>query len=261
MSFNLFSHLNWRIPKKLSVMPEKVLCENNVTLLNTSGLLAKYQDITGPFDLIKKAVVINALINKKQIEDESELYQDLSIDGLESYNIIHSKLPYFEIENTKIYVPIFSIEDNVCYDTLTHSLIEPEYIKYRHSFAEKIIDPFETYGLDLFKSPFTRLILLMEDQSCGCFFHPELNEVFIINRQGMLDQTIPLFDSFIKERSYEDFFPRLKLVFEKFFAFDKEGFINALHTEGFISDNLFDEIGKRYEKEKIKKDNKIRKKK
>lgn len=245
MAFHLFDYLDWKIPKKMTLMSEKEFCEQNISFGKSSGFISRFNDVQFPFDLIRKTIILQSLINKKQIEENAELYNDSELGQEEKRNIIHSYLPYFLFNGVKIYVPTFDEEKNKYYDSDLEGL-------KKNKISEDVSDfnPFEYYGLDLFKSPFTRLILIQEDKTTAAFFHPELFEVFIINDQGDLDQTIPLFDSFKERPDLDNFFPRLKKVVERFYDFDRTGFINALHSEGFISDILYQDILLQSEKDK-----------
>ena len=243
MGFSLLEYLDWRIPKKMAVMKEKIFCEENMDYCYGTEFVARYQDVFSAFDLIKKSIIIQSLINKKEIEENAVLYHDADIDLKEKQNIIHDRLPYFRFNDTKIYVPIYNEDINKLYDTKYNELVNSNSSSFVSDF-----DPFELYGLDIFKSPFTRLIFIKEDTSCGCFFHPELFQIFIINKQGGLDHIIPIMDSFIKRMNFDDFCK----VMDSFFEFDRDGFVKGLYEEKFISKEIYNDLLDYMEKKKKK---------
>lgn len=254
MHFNLFDYLDWKIPKKLSMITEKQFTDEHQQFFSFYGFLNKYDTDKTPFGLIKKSIIVQSLINKKQIEEEAELYSDTELNTEERLNIIHDRLPFFRFEDTKIYVPFFSPAFNRRYDFQVESLTRYPFLSLKNDFESEVIDPFEIYNHQLFNSTFSRLVFIMKDKTCAAFYHVQLQTIFVINDQGSLDHMIPLFDADVKFPNNLNLFPRLKNLMEAYFDYDRQEFIEILHTGEFISDHLYGEITKLSGKFKTKKE-------
>lgn len=131
--------------------------------------------------MIKTIVVLEGLNNKRKIENEAEIYTEVELSEENRHEVIHKKLPYFEFEDVKIYVPFFSKEFNVHYDTKLDSLTRPPFDSLKEDFDSSVINPFDTYGYKLFDSQFTRLVLIDEykDEGVAVFTTLVLN-LFIL---------------------------------------------------------------------------------
>lgn len=254
MHFNLFDYLDWKIPQKMSNIYEKQFAEEHQQLFSYYGFLNRYDSDKSSFGLIKKNVIIQALINKKQIEEEAELYSDVELNTQARLDIIHDRLPYFYHGDIKIYVPIFSPSFNKRYDSHVESLSRYPFLSLKNDFESEVIDPFETYNHQLFESTFSRLILIVKDETCAAYYHVQLRTIFVINSQGSLDHLIPLFDADIKYPNNLDLFPRLKHLMEAYFDYDRDAFVNRLYSDQFISEHLYQEIIKLSFKYKSKKE-------
>ena len=68
--------------------------------------------------------------------------------------------------------------------------------------------------------------------------HYDTNTIYFINEQGRLDASIVLFDRYIRHPNYSHMLERIKPVVDAYFDFDREGVINALYDNGFISSHL-----------------------
>lgn len=256
MNFDLFDFLDWKIPKRMQQSYEKKFAEVHQQYFSFYGFLSRFNEVSNSFDLIRKTIILQGLLAKKQIEDEAQLYSDTELSMPYRMEIIHNRLPFFTHENVNIYIPFFSPSFNKRYDTKVDSLSKHPFSLLKHDFQDMIIDPFETYGLELFKSDFTRLIFLREDETCAAFYHVDFETIFIINNEGSLDHMIPIFDNALKNPEYKDFFKRLLHVIDAYFNYDRDLFIERLCTDGLISKFLYDEIiklSKHIETKKLKK--------
>lgn len=242
MSFDLFDYLDWKIQKRMQQSYEKKFADAHQQYFSFYGFLSRFSEVANPFDLIRKTIILQGLLAKKQIEEEALLYSDTELSMPYRMEVIHNRLPFFKHDKINIYIPFFSPSFNKRYDTKVDSLSKHPFSLLKHDFQDMIIDPFETYGLDLFKSDFTRLIFLKEDRTCAAFYHVEFETIFIINNQGSLDHLIPLFDNSLKNPSYDNFFNRLLHLIEAYFNYDREAFIARLYEDGFISKFLYDDI-------------------
>ncbi|MBO4703633.1 MAG: hypothetical protein J5617_02245, partial [Bacilli bacterium] len=100
------------------------------------------------------------------------------------------------------------------------------------------VDPFDTYGSELYNSHFSRLVKVKQEDKETAFFHYDTNTIYFVNEQGRLDGTVVLFDRYLRRPSYSHMLERIRPVVDAYFNFDREGFINALYDNGFISSHL-----------------------
>lgn len=244
MSFKLFPFLEWYNVKKYSDSFEKRLYDDHLDFFSTYGFLSNYNSMTNSFELIKAAVIIQSIMNKNKIERETELYTDIELNKQSRNVVIHSRLPYFEYEGTKIYVPFFTREFNIHYDTELDSLTRSPFITLQDDFESSVVDPFDTYGFNVFDSNFTRLIKIdeYEDEHVAVFYHIGFETIYVINNQGGCDVRIPIFDSDLKKRNHYDLFKRVSRLMKYYFDDDRKGFIESLKNEELISEHLYEEI-------------------
>lgn len=260
INFKLIPYLEWYNVKKLSDSFEKKYYDEYNNLFSRYGFLNVYNDITDSFELIKTIVVLEGLNNKRKIENEAEIYTEVELSEENKHEVIHKKLPYFEFEDVKIYVPFFSKEFNVHYDTKLDSLTRPHFDSLKEDFDSSVINPFDTYGYKLFDSQFTRLVLIDEykDEGVAVFYHIGFESIYIITDQGTCDAIIPIFDNNIKKKNKDKLFERISSLMKLYFANDREGFVDALLSLELISKHLYDLIQKNSDKKLVKKIKRIK---
>ena len=198
------------------------------------------------FNIIRANILIEAYLNKDFIEKEIAslaTYLDLSkkANQLKLVAALKEKcleLPYLMVEKNKIYIPLFSIPVNIIYSREPEKTLQFPYSSLRDNFNDSIIDPFDTYGPQLYDSYFTRLVKIATNGKEIAFFHYDTNAVYVINSQGRLDCKIVLFDKYMKKISNSHMLERLRPVMERYFADDREGFINSLEENKFISSKM-----------------------
>lgn len=205
------------------------------------------------FNIMRANILIHSYFNKKAIEEEMETL-DARIKKGEPFD--HIKIvqtlkeamvdrPYFKEKQDKIYIAFFSRTLNAIYNYEPEKLLNNPYTVLKDKFQDSIIDPFDTYGSELFNSTFTRLIKVKEDGNVTAYFHYDTYTIYFINNQGRLDNKFILFDRYLKHPSYSHMMDRIIPVIDAYFAYDRSGTINALHDQGFISSKLMYLIHKR----------------
>lgn len=212
--------------------------------------LYEYRD---EFDVFRANIIIQGLLNKKLFEDEINSIHNysLSIENFTSEtfkNRLHDRLleqPYYMLENVKIYFPFFPKTINLLYYNEPEKLLAFPFNHLFTSFQNSLIDPFDTYGNDLFNSYFSRLVKLGTNGKETAFFHYDLNTVYIINSQGRLDVKIVLFDKYMKKISTRYMLERLQPVVEAYFDNNRELFIENLHKNQLISSKMVEKINKK----------------
>lgn len=199
------------------------------------------------FDVFRMNIILHAYLNKVAIEEEaSNLNTYMNEDGnfnIDKFQLIlKEKLvdqPYYETGNIKIYIPFFSKAINLIYLNEPTKLLKFPYSSLMDDFTDTMVDPFDTYGYELYNSYFTRLIKVFEKDDEAVFFHYDTNTLYIVNSQGRLDGKIVLFDKFFRRPNYNHMMERIKPVIEAYFAYDKVLFIKSLREQGFMSSRLY----------------------
>ena len=158
------------------------------------------------------------------------------LDG--SGHEIISEQPYYQEGQKKIYIPFFSRSLNQIYFEEPEKLLTSPYAGLKDKFQDTVVDPFDTYGSELYNSHFSRLVKVKQEDKETAFFHYDTNTIYFVNEQGRLDGTVVLFDRYLRRPSYSHMLERIRPVVDAYFNFDREGFINALYDNGFISSHL-----------------------
>lgn len=201
-----------------------------------------YDSEENEFDIFRANILIQGLENKNLFESE---IKNIKAHGkLEHANFVTAlrertiDQPYFEIDGTKIYIPFFSRALNEIYVDEPEKLLKSPYIELTTTYEDASIDPFDTYGYELFNSFFSSLVKVSEGKNIAAFFNYDMNTVYFINNQGRLDAKLVLFDKYIKRCTFTHMLERIAPVAEAYFNNDKIGMINALKDNNLISPQM-----------------------
>ena len=218
----------------------------NRHLLTRIPRFVNLYDLDGdPFEIMRANIVLQAYINKSKMEQEVHnlsTYINVSKKNhehfIKSFHEIILELPYYQEGQEKIFIPFFTRSLNQIYREEPEKLLDYPYSGLAESFKDTVIDPFDTYGSELYNSHFSRLVKVLNVDKETAFFHYDTNTIYFVNEQGRLDGTVVLFDKYLRHPNYSHMLERIKPVVEAYFDFDREGFINALYNNGFISLHL-----------------------
>ena len=206
------------------------------------------------FRIMRANIIIHGLINKAIIEQEvknlvkyTENHEILTHeDFVETLKRRILSRPFLEEKEGRIYIPFFPKSINSLYLNEPEKLNEYPYTDLLKSFAGLIIDPFDTYGAELYNTHFTRLIKISENKNTTAFFHYDTYTIYFINDQGRLDSKIVLFDRYMKKISTTHMLERIKPVVDSYFNNNIKDFINSLENNGFISSKMLFKITHRF---------------
>lgn len=223
--------------------------ENRHLLMRFPQFLHFYDIENDSFQIMRANIILFSFINKAKMEEEIQnlsnyLKMNDKKEGtdLKSYHEIISELPYFLDDKDKIYIPFFTRSLNQIYLNEPEKLLTPSYQNLIDNFKNNIIDPFDTYGSEIYNSHFSRLVKIKSDDKETAYFHYDTNTIYFINEQGRLDAKIVLFDRYIRRPNYSHMLERIRPVVDAYFAFDREGMLNALNENGFMSTKLLHRI-------------------
>jgi len=218
-------------------------------ILKDNDSFMSYAEPFQVFDIIRGNIIIRSLLNKntldKIIDDE---YSNKKFNLNEEINeIIREKsleLPFIRSKGFKIFIPFFNISTNLVYSKEYEKFYLEPYKDLKKKFAPFIINPFETYQLDVFDSLFTNLVKVSSDRSSVAFYHYDLKIIFIINDQGYLDSTITLFDKYLKNPNFEHIIERVKPIINAYYDADLKTFVYQLYENKLISYKVFRKLCK-----------------
>ena len=217
-------------------------------------ILIKYENFANlyelnddDFNIFRANIIIHSHLNKLNFEAEVKSLKEYmaktgkKFDKAKFNAALKERMvdaPYYLEEKNKIYIPFFSRSINLIYLKEPEKLLTYPYSDLEGSYSESIIDPGDTYGSELFNSFFTRFVKVGTNGKETAYFHYDTNNIYIVNNQGRLDVKIALFDKYIKKPSLSHMLERLKPVAEAYFNNDREGFINSLVSNSFISNKM-----------------------
>ena len=218
---------------------------NNKHFLKENTYFSFYASPLDAFDLIKSNIIIRALKNKEEIEEmilskESDRNIDLKLYIKEKC----LDFPSIQYENLKIYFPFFSKITNNVYVNEVERLNDEPYNALFQDYSPFLVNPFDTYGVDLFDSTFTRLIKIDEDLTTVAFYSYYLSAILIINKQGGLDNVIYLFDKHLKHPNRSHIIDRVKALTDSYYKNNIHDFVYTLYKNEFISYKVFKKICK-----------------
>ncbi len=198
------------------------------------------------FDVIRANIVIQALRNKKTLDEvivyaykKSELKTEEVPDFVKEQT---AGMPYIGEGQNRIYVPIFSRAINSFYFGQYGKLMKEPYNKLINGYKSACIDLFEVYNFDLYDSLFTKLITIYRDEKVMVVYHFDFHTIYVINDQGRLDAKIALFDKYLKNPKNEHMIERIKPVVEKYLQNDKDGMCKVMLDKNLISERAMYKI-------------------
>ena len=213
------------------------------------------------FDIMRANIILRSYLNKTLIEEETSSLQNYMLKETKKSNYdnlviaMKEKIvnePYYKDKKVKLYIPFFSKAINLIYLNDPIKLTRYPYASLKDDFNDAMIDPFDTYGYELYNSYFTKLIMVCEQDKTAAFFHYDTNTIYIINEQGRLDCKIVLFDKYIRKPNYNHMLERINVVSTcsiiwksgnsisiTGISFDKEKFLDEMKTQGFMSPHMY----------------------
>jgi len=235
--------------KKIRKSDDYKFFNENKFELNKNPYFEKYGEVSNIFDVICSNIVICGLQNKEKldkiIEEEYFASGERKIENIK--NEINERiidLPYLKVQNIKVYIPFFNINTNAIYSLRSEQMSNEPYVNLAENYSAFLTDPFTTYGVDIFDFLSTKLVRIDECATAVAFYHFDFNAIFIINRQGSLDNVIYLFDRNIKHPNFNHIVDRIRPVIKAYFDGNLNDFIYLLYKNSLISYNTFRKICK-----------------
>lgn len=228
--------------------------KKNRYLLKSFQQYSTFYDVYNSFEMICANSIIYSIINKKKLDDVcKDLFSSIFLNNkltseefLKYYQSRVIDLRFFVSNDIKIYIPIFSHVINEIYYNEPTKLLEVPYNELITNYTNNLIDPFDTYGLNLFDSNFTKLVLVKKYENSAVFYDFDLATVYIINDQGRLDYEIHLFDKWMEKINTSGILDKIIKVTDAYYSNDKTLFVENLLSQGFISNKMFQILIKKF---------------
>ena len=205
-----------------------------------------YEEGLEPFSVMRANVILYAYLNKTRMETEANSLKGYintnnknnHANFVKSFHEIISAEPYYQEGQKKIYIPFFTRALNQIYFDEPEKLLTSPYAGLKDKFQDTVIDPFDTYGSEIYNSHFSRLVKVMKVDKETAFFHYDTNTIYFVNEQGRLDATIVLFDRYLRHPNYSHMLERIRPVVSAYFNYQREEMVQALYNNGFLSSRL-----------------------
>lgn len=208
--------------------------ENKKILLSVPEF-EKYFTVTDDFSYIQANIIIKTLQNKLAIEDA---VKNAGKNIKEVVDITVKDLPYIDLDNNKIYVPLYVQTNNIIYYETPEKLLTYPYSDLVKEISDSLIDMFEEYNFALYESNFTSLVYLAKDINTRAYLHLDFLTIYIINDQGRCDLKIPLFDKYIKRPEINHLLDRTIELVNAYYESDRDKFVDILIKQKFMSSKL-----------------------
>ena len=217
----------------------KYFIENRDKLGKFKRFSELYDSEENEFDIMRAAILLRGLENKTLFENEAlNIHQHGDMEHGRFVETLKERTidqPYYQFGDNKIYIPFFSVALNQIYTQEPEKLLSLPYSELQNSFEDACIDPFDTFGAEIFNSYFSSLVKISSSKNVTAFYHYDTNTVYMINDQGRLDAKIVLFDKYIKRPVYTHMLERLSPFVESYFNNDRKGMIDNLFSNKLIS--------------------------
>ncbi len=195
------------------------------------------------FEVVRANLVIRSYFSKRRLEASyreglSELKKDPSFDLYAHLEKTKKTLPYFQKGEEKIFIPFFSRSVNRLYREEMGRLDEPPYDGLLKNYEGLLLDPFESYGPELYASLFTRLVPVYRGKKGMSFYDFDAEALYLLNDQGRLDAGLYYYDRFLPSVSKVKVIARSIPVSAAFYEGDRQRFLSALLEGRLLSARL-----------------------
>lgn len=220
----------------------KYFIENREKLGKFKTFLKLYDSEENEFDIIRANILLRGLENKTLFETEIlNIHSHGDMEHAQFVNTLKEVTidqPYHEVNGVKIFIPFFSSALNQIYVNEPEKLLVPPYSDLIDNFEDACIDPFDTYGAELYNSYFSSLVKVASIEHETAFFHYDTYTLYFVNDQGRLDAKLVLFDKFIKKPYYTHMLERISPVVDAYFNNDRKKMIDAMLENKLISSQM-----------------------
>jgi len=182
-----------KIPVQKTDLYERI--EEVKYFIETKGLKVK---IKNEFDLFQYEIIYKGLLTQNRIENTYEMFLAQHYDLLDYLNYdekrkmfnndiqpILKEFPHFydEKSETEIYVPYLEPFVNKRYTSDYQLLMLKQHKDYVKNYKIKIDTPVQLYGADIYRTDFSSLQNVYEDERHLCFYFDPLKIIYIYKKE------------------------------------------------------------------------------
>ena len=241
MKKTLIERLNWFNPKSTANKEERRYYEENYLLLPES--YRRYRPTDDLFSYIRCDILLAGLKAKKEV-DEKVL--SLSAEELQREEVLSSLFEgksFFLFDSKKIFFPFYGETINEIYQKKAYQLKSFPYQVLLQSTEDFLPFPFDLYGNIPYQNIPSLLVIETWKDGTTAFYSESFETILVIDRQGILENEIPLHDE-KAEGWTSPTKESLSLLMERYFAADREGFLSVLVERRLLSENLANRLRK-----------------
>ena len=221
----------------------KYFIENREKLGKFKTFLRLYDSEENEFDIIRANILLKGLENKSLFEAEIlNIHNHGMVEHAKFVSTLKERTidqPYYEVNSIKIFIPFFSSALNQLYTEEPEKLLSAPYNELINDFEDSCIDPFDTYGAELYNSFFTSFVKVSASKHVTCYFHYDTNTLYFVNDQGRLDAKIVLFDKYMKRPTFTHMMQRISPVAEAYFNNDRKQLVDSMLENKLISEQIY----------------------
>lgn len=222
--------------------------------LEALGLSLK---IKSDFDLFEYEIIYHGLKTQNYIENAYEIFLNQNYDLLDYLNYDEkqkmfnndissflNQAPCFIKDDVKIYIPFFESFLNKRYTQDFQMLMLKQHREYIKNLKIQQNTPIQMYGIQIFRTNFTSLKNVYEDDRHICLYYDALKKIYIFKKE---DSTL-LNTMIIQDHSYQG---EISLDTVKKIAYDIENYLyreclELLKEENLICQKTYKKVLKKY---------------
>ncbi len=230
-------------------------CEENKGLLDAKGISNKMKK---EIDLFELEVLIHSLLAQKAFDDAYDLFTSGHYDMLDYISYEEKRLmfnndikplleslPHFldQESQKEIYLPAFEPFVNEWFTDDYQIMLLRQHRDYLKNSHFNISTPRVLYGIEIFKTDFSRLETVFEDERHIDLYCDELKTVFIYLKEdfSLLNKVIVMDEKGYAVPQIEDIKELMPLIEE----YKYEEALNMLHDKHFIIDKTYNKLLKK----------------
>lgn len=248
------NHYGVKIPINKTELYKQI--ELHRSQLEAMGLKCK---IKKDFDLFEYEVILNGLISQNLIENAYEMFLNKHYDLLDYLNyeekqrmfntdvleILDQAPSFFDEESqTQIYIPYLEPFVNKRYASDYQILLLRQHREYIRNFKVEHDSPAKMYGENIYRTRFSSLMNVYEDDRHICMYYDTLKSLYIFKKDDheLLNKVIILSEKSNAEIQLDDV-KQIALYLEEYQYMDC---LEFMKEKGFVSEKIARKIQKKY---------------
>ncbi len=212
-----------------------------------------------PLELINSNIVLRGLLNKIQVEKGLLEFESAHFDTLSFMTYVEKrKMINFDIHqytddmpqfvdresNQTIIIPFFEPFINQRYIDDISIFTLKQHSSYFYSFNQHMLDPYKTYGYQVYKSPFTKLEMLYENSHMILFYYDDFKCIYAFKKDKLkLTRTIHIIDQYSTKTDID--IDDIKEAARLYADFKFKELLELLHDKEYVSDKTYKYIYKK----------------